>query len=129
MARRTNEEINEGIFDSIPFIDIPYQLKDDGNGREITWNPCENWAQLGWLLEYTEELTGGRLVLESSVKHHHDCTLPANVKSCMNGPHRALYFCHDEGLNSTTEHGKRQLAWLIWLELKRHHKANEGVLE
>ena len=104
----------------LPILDIPYELKDNGYGVEIPWDPANDWAQLGWLIEYVESKTDKRLIVESSTGRFHDCE---KNKCNVDYPHRAMEFRELPDLAPTAEVGRLQIARLILGNLR----TNEGV--
>jgi len=98
-------EVNNGLWDFIGDLyedELEYSLK----GK---WDPCNDWGQLGFCIDYYENETGRRLLIEVDETHHTYAKLEPGV--------RAIGFYKlPEG--QTMREGMWNITWAIYLDLK-----------
>lgn len=115
LGNMSPKEVALEIDSLIPILDMPSELKDNGYGINIDWDPANNWAQLGWLIEYVESKTDKRFLMESSLGRIHDC----KKEKCVNRPHRAMDFAVLPELTPTGALGRLQIARLVLGHLRK----------
>ena len=121
------KETNEGLLELVGVGNLPQNLfEEDQEGNILfvdQWDPCNNWAQLGFCIEYVENNTPLRFIIEASEAHHtYDLTDPAVENKRMLG----FYELPEMTPTSRGKDGNfYNIAWSLYITWKKYLKEIE----